>query len=106
MKTRFYLQENRSRLIASNTRYFYIGILVALWYKKVLKREKKLVLTFYSKITIIQKLFIMLLMSSEELRFKSFNNFTNNNNNNNNNGFNNNSHFLKRRNTGLIGFNV
>ena len=106
MKTRFYLQGNRPRLIATNTHYIYIGILVALWYKKVLKREKKLVLTFYSKITIIQKLFIMLLMSSEELRFKSFNNFTNNNNNNNNNGFNNNSHFLKRRNTGLIGFNV
>ena len=40
MKTRLYLQENRPRLIATNTHYFYIGILVALWYKKVLKRRK------------------------------------------------------------------
>ena len=36
MKTLFYLQENRPRVIATNTDYFYIGILVALWYKKVL----------------------------------------------------------------------
>ena len=35
MKTRFYLQENKPRVIATNTHYFYIGILVALWYKKV-----------------------------------------------------------------------
>ena len=33
MKTRFYLQENKPRVIATNTHYFYIGILVALWYK-------------------------------------------------------------------------
>ena len=37
MKTRFYLQENRPKVIATNTHYFYIGILVALWYKKILK---------------------------------------------------------------------
>ena len=30
MKTRFYLQENRPKVIATNTHYFYIGILVAL----------------------------------------------------------------------------
>ena len=44
MKTRLYLQENRPRVTATGTQYFYIGILVALWYKKVLK--KKLVLKF------------------------------------------------------------
>ena len=55
MKTRFYLQENRPKVIATNTHYFYIGILVALWYKKILK-VKKLVLELYPKRTIIQKL--------------------------------------------------
>ena len=37
MKTRFYLQENGPKVIGTNTHYFYIGILVALWYKKILK---------------------------------------------------------------------
>ena len=32
MESRFYLQENRPRVIATNTHYFYIGILFALWY--------------------------------------------------------------------------
>ena len=62
------LQENRPKVIATNTHYFYIGILVDLWYKKIFK---KLVLKLYPKRTIIQKL-----------------NIDYNNNNNNNNGFN------------------
>ena len=35
MRTRFYLKENRPKVIATNTHYFYIGILVALWYMKM-----------------------------------------------------------------------
>ena len=61
MKTLFYLQENRPRVIATNTHCFYTGIVVALWYKKVLKRKKKLVLKFYPKRTIIQKLIMLLI---------------------------------------------
>ena len=58
MKTRFYLQENRPRVIATNTHYFYIGILVAILIILIINREIifQLSLIFKDAVHLIQLL--------------------------------------------------